>query len=536
MASSSSDVPSLEVEVGKDKNPPTSPRPYRLPSVAATFPILCTAETKRYGAATIPAVKYSFEDGSWAVFPLSREEFGSVWSSCEDMRPWRPMPLEMTWSEAMSHFTPHTHYAVPFLRALLRVLQDKVYADGSAVSVNNWRTECKLSSAKIPVILKCSRCFQNAVVSPRSLYAVPKELDQIVCAMLGEECLTPPEGISHEDNTPTLNLFHTCHSQVRSRDNACSSFAPTSPTFAMPAPQRPPQTLWTTMCRMGTLPQLTPSAPTFFGSSSFTHPSQFIAGPLVESLHSPDPTTYEIEECHEIMRQKKWQELVTALLKWNARHNVQGFAGKPDVVAFHTWADALETFFEVWQVANSALKAQLATVTFVDNAQRWWSAHKRQRPNVALTFTQLCEWIARELVPTADPAHTALAWYQLRYRGDVEAYLSQLDNLLLHHPLDPRVSHTLAVQPFGQDAVERVLAQDDARGPEGITMIQLKRMIRCFAQQEDERRKQFAARRNQQQGLNRSPYVHRVGQRAFQQGRPFETHKRPPLDSASRPH
>ena len=42
------------------------------------------------------------------------------------------------------------------------------------------------------------------------------------------------------------------------------------------------------------------------------------------------------------------------------------------------------------------------------------------------------------------------------------------------------MTNMLAVQPFGQEAVERVLAMDDATLG-GMTLLQLKRQIRYFA-------------------------------------------------------
>ena len=158
-----------------------------------------------------------------------------------------------------------------------------------------------------------------------------------------------------------------------------------------------------------------------------------------------------------------------------------------------SWKDALKKFFRVWKVTNTALQAQLATVTFVDNAAKWWEAHLEARPDLMLSFPQLCEWITRELVPLADPEYSTLAWYQLQYRGNIDAYFHHLDNLLLHHPLSPRMAHMLAVQPFGQDAVERILAMNDATMG-GLTLLQLKRQIRYFAQITDERRRQEGRR------------------------------------------
>ena len=52
----------------------------------ACYPILCALGNK---PEYIPAVKIASEDGSFGIFPLSRDELGEVWCSEDDMCPWR---------------------------------------------------------------------------------------------------------------------------------------------------------------------------------------------------------------------------------------------------------------------------------------------------------------------------------------------------------------------------------------------------------------------------------------------------------------
>ena len=86
-----------------------------------------------------------------------------------------------------------------------------------------------------------------------------------------------------------------------------------------------------------------------------------------------------------------------------------------------------------------------------------------------------------------------------------ESYLHHLNSLLLHHPLKPRVAHSLAVQCFGDDAVQRILGMDDYHGGEGMNLMQLKRQIRCLTHEEDQRRRSHPPHRDLTQRHPRSP-------------------------------
>ena len=75
------------------------------------------------------------------------------------------------------------------------------------------------------------------------------------------------------------------------------------------------------------------------------------------------------------------------------------------------------------------IRAELAMTTFVYTAQDWWGAHRQRNPSLRVTFTQLCEWLTTELVPSASHASVLEAWTCLDYRGDLEQYFKQLDDL-----------------------------------------------------------------------------------------------------------
>ena len=81
----------------------------------------------------------------------------------------------------------------------------------------------------------------------------------------------------------------------------------------------------------------------------------------------------------------------------------------------------------------------------------------------------------------AVPALAQLAWYQLRYDGDIQRYFQQLDNLLRHYPIDPQTLQLLAAQPFGLPAVTEIQHLQDKRGVQGLTTVELKQTLESIA-------------------------------------------------------
>ena len=68
----------------------------------------------------------------------------------------------------------------------------------------------------------------------------------------------------------------------------------------------------------------------------------------------------------------------------------------------------------------------------------------------------------------------------MQYDGDVEKYLKQLTDLLLYHPVNPKVSLTLAIKPFGDELVYRMQDMNDLYGGTGMSTPQLITQIKNF--------------------------------------------------------
>ena len=209
--------------------------------------------------------------------------------------------------------------------------------------------------------------------------------------------------------------------------------------------------------------------------------SYFITRKLATSLKARDPTKAEVRESAEILRTAAWREMVTGLLKWTACCNEGEFDGKGGVRQFNDWRETLEKFFENWPVDNAVVQAKLAMVTLKNRAYKWWLTHKRDCLQLVVTFDQFVEWVRIELVPSALRSSSHLAWKRLKFQGDVDAYLQEVEFLMTQHPIDPLVSHALACEPLGEELVYRIQGLDSEHAPAGISMEQLRVQIRSFA-------------------------------------------------------
>ena len=117
------------------------------------------------------------------------------------------------------------------------------------------------------------------------------------------------------------------------------------------------------------------------------------------------------------------------------------------------------------------IRSRLAAQSFVGQALNWWRAHSYLVPELVISYEQLLEWIRTELVPLADPASATVAWRQLRFFGDVEDYLKQLDQLTVHFPIPQATLLTMATEPLGREVVSSAYKARQMYGKEGMSYV-----------------------------------------------------------------
>ena len=126
-------------------------------------------------------------------------------------------------------------------------------------------------------------------------------------------------------------------------------------------------------------------------------------------LRAPDPTPREVLESRTIIESESWKRLVRVLGTWTSQHPSAAFNGDDKVTELRLWKRAMEKFFQAWAATNPVVQARLASISFRDKADLWWSAHCRVSPRRMVTFEQLAECVGRELVPQSRTSQAHLA-------------------------------------------------------------------------------------------------------------------------------
>ena len=481
-------------------------------------PILCISRLDPQRV-IVPAVRCYHPVHQWGIFPLSKQEYGDLWYSRESMANWMEYPLPDGWTNVEEEFMPHIDYPVELLRTILDVLRREKFHDGTPLSWTRWSFFCKNDPDKISLSKAYTICHTVRTFTPRVMYIAPPEIAHANCADLGFHCclarlcdINPPPLKPPPPLTTTPPKPYGFNEEEEPYETARRQTFPKPSIYFLaqstpPSAQPPPKTShfaetdsWYTF-NPDTMPSLgqhalqASSHP--FGKTvpqhpfatypscqdideAYPHPCQFIVGAPLRRFESPDPTQCEIDEFKEIYTSPRSQQLMFTFSRWATQHKGCSFDGDASVAKFRAWDHLTYRYFSSWQVYNPIAQAKLASNSFEGNAFSWWNAHTRRQPFLLVTYYQLLEWIRKELVPTAEAGASQLAWYDLQYNGDVEKYLKQLTDLLLHHPVNPKVSLTLATKPFGDELVYRVQAINDLYGGTGMSIPQLITQIKNF--------------------------------------------------------
>ena len=63
-----------------------------------------------------------------------------------------------------------------------------------------------------------------------------------------------------------------------------------------------------------------------------------------------------------------------------------------------------------------------------------------------------------------------LAWSDLKYTGNLEEYIQEIEKMFHLHPIDPPTAHIFACKPLGRSLVNKVAAMDHEKGDTGISL------------------------------------------------------------------
>ena len=485
----------------------------------------------------------AFSSTSIALFPLSREELGEVWVSEKDRSLWSVTTLPGSWRDAARVFRAHLDYPQEYLQALLVALRTHKFMDDSPLLADRWREACRQPIDLLYITVACSSCSQPRDFALRTVFSAPHVLPSWTCVALGFTCNNPePEMIytipasqwtlaaaavpssssalvppDSPLSSPSHNLPQ--HSLVDASPEARHKPAPMELLdLPPPSPKPSPQPLLPLEDQQPVVIPLSPVADLLTSASSSSssavpkktwtdlnrslhpadrflpalendmdpfgmvlpRPSHYIVGEELTRFRSPDPTTEQIAEFQALEDKGKWGEVLRAFTKWAAGKRETQFEGKEEVASVVNWDNSMQFYFVTAPVRNPVIQAHLAVTTFRLRAQKWWRAQVQARPELVITYDQLREWIKTELVPKADPRSTSAAWRQLRFTGNVQEYIDQLEALKEHFPLmkDPLLD--LSTAPLGEEARAVIYRADAMYGASGITHNKLCTLIKDY--------------------------------------------------------
>ena len=113
-----------------------------------------------------------------AVYPLSREEFGEVWTTPEQLLEWNLVPLPNLWVGAERAFQQLIDYQFEYLQVLMTVLRTQQFLNGSPLTPAMWSRACKRPSSMMSVDKTCSACDTIRTFSIRTLFTAPSRFPE----------------------------------------------------------------------------------------------------------------------------------------------------------------------------------------------------------------------------------------------------------------------------------------------------------------------------------------------------------------------
>ena len=420
----------------------------------------------------VPAVRMFFHPAgnTIAVYPLSREELGEVWTSPEQLAEWNLVPLPNLWVGAERAFQHLIDYPFEYLQALITVLRTQQFLNGSPLTPLMWSRACKRPSSLMSVDKTCSACDTVRTFAIRTLFTAPSRFPEWKCEQFGYECnvesgepvsTVPPERwiVSSTSTTPAASFVTA---KRESPEPRASGFPPVrSPVPGAHVPPAPhlhesfridTPVLPTTTSHRGQegVPTPLPRTPSERGqhpdsltgaplpshsyrtwaqipaerrtatqsTSLITHgtsalrratPSHYMIGDPLLRMTQPDPTPDQVAEYAREIHSAQWRGLRKDLDKWTPSRKTALFEAKGTPLEITNWDNMMGTFFADHDILNPIFQARLAAQTFRGQALFWWRAHSALLPELVVTYEQLLEWVRAELVPMADPGTAVLS-------------------------------------------------------------------------------------------------------------------------------
>ena len=460
-----------------------------------TTPIVGIERASTQRARRVPAVKVIMNGGEWVVVPLSLSDLGSLLDEHHDFTDWDCYDVRGGWQGVQAEFKELIDYSPRVLDVMLEALRLGRFSSGEPLSLRAWSSLCWGRDTPVRVETSCCKCRTSRWITPRHLPVLPKELSVFQCPMIGMTCPNPVSlkkaGIRREAPASIgvyrSDKIESAELKPLRRDSTDHTLRDSPRTITAREAQG---TITLQKClghkersfslkRQQEDKESTAFADNRCDSGKWPHPREFIVGVEATGFDHADPTEEELVEFYAFRNTSDWRQYTKALQRRGGEANSFMLEGKDDVIQFREWEKRIRYQFDSWVLINPVVRAELAMTTFVLTAQDWWGAHRQRNPCLRVTFAQLCEWITTELVPSASHASALEAWTCLEFKGNLERYFKQLDDLRFYHHIDPCAAHSIAAKPFGPEFQARIRIMDKEAGSGGIAFPSLKELIRA---------------------------------------------------------
>ena len=462
-------------------------------------PVLC--QLRSAWGVVVPAVQFTHEEGI-GLFPLSKAELGEVWYQAAQIGRWQITEVAGGWDEFTVECDRRLNYPRVFWEEIVRVLRSGRFRDGSSVSWTRWADTCRYPNDRLFVSGWCGACGLSVpmpvrwIHDPQAPYEAPK------CSDVGRSCVARPLSlpIVKADPVPHVPLTASAPSLSGTAFTPAAHDAHfgqggvpilgqgardenTGPRQEEALGEEAEWKTWTQMRReMGMRGkeeesrwveerELDPFA------AISPDPMNYVVGTPVTRFMAPDPSAEDIAQFEQLQKEGRWQGMLRDFMKWAGTPQGARFDGEENVAAVVKWDDALQFHFQITGWTNPIACAVAATATFQGKARSWWRAHYGRRPQLVIGYAQLVEWVKRELVPRADPGTSCVVWADLQFKGDVDGFLKELDQLMTFHPLKHDSMIRMSSRPFGAAFVSKAVSADAQFGARGMSYPQLRNLI-----------------------------------------------------------
>ena len=213
------------------------------------------------------------------------------------------------------------------------------------------------------------------------------------------------------------------------------------------------------------------------------HPKLLVKGTVLKAFTTPPPSKAEIAAFQKQVTRGKIRKINQDLSKRVNNRTIPVFVANGEPKNFREWEASVQTFFAQERVTNSATQAHLAERTFSGPAAVWMAEHRKMRPRLLLSWSQLKELVKMEQLPDIDAGASFRKWNALTYDGDIEAYLKKVAELRLSHPLSPRDSYICGAQPLSASLAAKI--QSLTRRMD-MTPPEWEEMLRVFVLRQEE--------------------------------------------------